>query len=147
MAGFDNPLETWNARFAGEGFLFGEEPNTFLRTQAHWLRPDDSILCVADGEGRNSVWLAEQGYKVTAFDFAPNAVAKARALARRRNMNVSHELGDAYMWPWASERYDALVAVFIQFLPPNSRDEVFAGMKSVVKQGGLFFLEGYRLSR
>jgi hypothetical protein len=144
MAGFDNPLETWNARFAGEGFLFGEEPNTFLRTQAHWLRPGDSVLCVADGEGRNSVWLAEQGYVVTAFDFAPNAVAKAKTLAQRRNVNVSHQLGDAYTWPWASERYDALVAVFIQFLPPDTRDIVFAGMKSAVKQDGLFLLEGYR---
>lgn len=144
MAGFDNPLETWNARFAGEGFLFGEEPNAFLRTQAHWLRPGDSVLCVADGEGRNSVWLAEQDYTVTAFDFALNAVAKAKALAQRRNVNVRHELGDAYTWPWASERYDALVAVFIQFLPPDSRDNVFAGMKSAVTRGGLFLLEGYR---
>lgn len=144
MAGFDNPLETWNARFAGEDFLFGEEPNEFLRAQARWLRPGDSVLCVADGEGRNSVWLAEQGYTVTAFDFAPNAVAKAKGLAQRRNVNVNHNLGDAYTWPWAANRYDALVAVFIQFLPPDSRDNVFAGMKSAVKPGGLFLLEGYR---
>jgi SAM-dependent methyltransferase len=144
MAGFDNPLETWNARFAREGFLFGEEPNAFLRTQAHWLRPGDSVLCIADGEGRNSVWLAEQGFQVTAFDFAPNAVAKAKCLAQRRNVNVNHELGDAYTWPWTIKRYDALVAVFIQFLPPDFRDSVFAGMKSAVEPGGLFLLEGYR---
>jgi len=144
MAGFDNPLETWNARFAHEDFLFGEEPNTFLRTQAHWLQPAASVLCVADGEGRNSVWLAEQGHTVTAFDFAPNAVVKAKALAQRRNVIVRHELGDAYTWPWAAKRYDAVVAVFIQFLPPDSRDNVFAGMKSAVTEGGLFLLEGYR---
>jgi len=144
MARFENPLETWNARFAREDFLFGEEPNAFLRTQAHWLRPRDSILCVADGEGCNSVWLAEQGYEVTAFDFAPNAVAKAKGLAQRRNVNVSHELGDAYTWSWAAKRYDALVAVFIQFLPPDFRDSVFGGMKSAVDDGGLFLLEGYR---
>jgi len=144
MAAFDNPLETWNARFAGEDFLFGEEPNTFLRTQAHWLRPGDSVLCVADGEGRNSVWLAEQGYTVTAFDFAPNAVAKAKRLAQRHGVNVRHELGDAYSWSWTAKRYDALVAVFIQFLPPDVRDTAFSGMKSAVEEGGLFFLEGYR---
>jgi SAM-dependent methyltransferase len=144
MAGFDNPLETWNARFAREDFLFGEDPNAFLRAQAHRLRPGDSVLCVADGEGRNSVWLAEQGFNVTAFDFAPNAVAKAKRLAQRRNASVNHELGDAYTWPWAIKRYDALVAVFIQFLPPDSRDDVFAGMQSAVKPGGLFLLEGYR---
>jgi SAM-dependent methyltransferase len=144
MAGFDNPLETWNARFAREDFLFGEEPNAFLRTQAHWLRAGDSVLCVADGEGRNSVWLAEQGYAVTAFDFAPNAVAKAKRLAQRHNVNLNHELGDAYTWPWSIKRYDALVAVFIQFLPPDARDSVFAEMKSAVEVGGLFLLEGYR---
>ncbi len=144
MAGFDNPLETWNARFAREDYLFGEEPNAFLRTQAHWLRPGSSVLCVADGEGRNSVWLAEQAYEVTAFDFAPNAVAKAKRLAQRRNVDVTHALGDVYTWPWAAERYDALVAVFIQFLPPESRGNVLTGMKSAVKPGGLFLLEGYR---
>jgi SAM-dependent methyltransferase len=144
MAGFDNPLATWNARFAREDFLFGEEPNAFLRAQAHWLRPGGSVLCVADGEGRNSVWLAEQGHQVTAFDFAPNALAKARRLAERRKVSVDHKLSDAYTWPWTSKRYDALVAVFIQFLPPERRDDVFAGMKSTVAPGGVFLLEGYR---
>ncbi len=144
MAGFDNPLETWNARFARDEYLFGEEPNVFLRAHAHWLRPGGSVLCVADGEGRNSVWLAEQGLKVSAFDFAPNAVAKAKRLAQRRDVSVAHELGDAYTWPWAAQRYDALVAVFIQFLPPEPRDSVFAGMMFAVEPGGLFLLEGYR---
>ncbi len=144
MAGFDNPLETWNKRFAGDDFLFGEEANAFLRRQARWLRPGDSVLCVADGEGRNGVWLAEQGFTVTAFDFAPNAVAKAKRLARRREVRIDQELGDAYTWPWTVKRYAALVAVFIQFLPPDSRDSVFSGMKSAVESGGLFLLEGYR---
>lgn len=144
MAAFDNPLETWNARFAREDFLFGEEPNVFLRRHAHWLPAGCAVLCVADGEGRNSVWLAEQGFSVSAFDFAPNAVTKAKLLAQRRQVRVTHELGDAYTWPWTRQHYDAVVAVFIQFLPPESRDEVFAGMQSAVRPGGLFLLEGYR---
>jgi cyclopropane fatty-acyl-phospholipid synthase-like methyltransferase len=144
MAGFDNPLETWNARFARDEYLFGEEPNAFLRANAHWLQSGDSVLCVADGEGRNSVWLAEQGLKVSAFDFSPNAVAKAKRLAQRRDVSVAHELGDAYTWPWTARRYQALVAVFIQFLPPKPRNDVFAGMMSTIEPGGLFLLEGYR---
>lgn len=144
MTGFDNPFETWNARFNREDYLFGEEPNAFLRTQVHWLRSGGSVLCVADGEGRNSVWLAEQGFSVTAFDFVPNAVAKARRLAERRAATVRHQLGDIYTWPWAAARYDAVVAIFIQFLPPDLRDNVFAGMKSVLEPGGLFLLQGYR---
>jgi SAM-dependent methyltransferase len=144
MADFDKPLETWNARFARDDYLFGEKPNAFLRKQAHFLRPGGSVLCVADGEGRNGVWLAEQGHQVTSFDFAPNALAKAKRLAQSRNVSVDQRQGDAYTWPWAAEQYDALVAVFIQFLPPHRRDDAFAGMMSAVKPGGFFLLEGYR---
>jgi SAM-dependent methyltransferase len=144
LTGFDNPLETWNARFAHEDFHFGEEPNAFLQAQAHWLRQGCSVLCVADGEGRNSVWLAEQGFAVTAFDFAPNGVAKARRLAERRGVTASHQLGDIYTWSWTAARYDAVVAIFIQFIPPERRDNVFAAMKSAIEPGGLFLLEGYR---
>ena len=144
MADFDKPLDTWNARFAREDYLFGEEPNAFLRKHAHFLPPGSSVLCVADGEGRNSVWLAEQGFHVTAFDFSPVALAKAKRLAQRRHVEVDHQLGDAYTWPWSGQQYDALVAVFIQFLPPHRRDDAFAGMMSAIKPGGVFLLEGYR---
>jgi len=120
--------------------LFGEEPNVFLRNQAHWLRNGDSVLCVADGAGRNSVWLATQGYSVTAFDFAPNAVAKTRRSAERLAVTVDHRLGDIQTWPWTTQSYDAVVAIFIQFFPPDDRESVFAGMKSAVKPDGLFFL-------
>jgi cyclopropane fatty-acyl-phospholipid synthase-like methyltransferase len=144
MSDFENPLETWNKRFARDDFLFGQEPNGFLRAQAHRLRSGDSVLCVADGEGRNSVWLAEQGSAVTAFEFAPNALAKARRLAEERRVEVNHQLGDMYSWPWSAAHYDAVVAIFIQFLPPGKRDGVFAGMQSAVRSGGLFLLEGYR---
>jgi len=95
MAGFDSPLETWNARFAREDYLFGEEPNAFLRTQAHWLPPGGSVLCVADGEGRNSVWLAEQGFRVTAFDFAKVTTRLLPELAHANGLHVlfiAHDL-------------------------------------------------------
>jgi SAM-dependent methyltransferase len=142
--GFDHPLQTWNARYAGEDYHFGEEPGAFVRAHAHWLKDSRSVLCVADGEGRNSVFLAGQGLEVTAFDFAPNAVAKARRLAARRGVAVDHRLGDIFGWDWAGATYDAVVAVFIQFLAPEDRDAVFAGMKRTVAPGGLILLEGYR---
>ncbi len=144
MSGFDNPLDAWNARYAHEDFHFGEEPNAFLRAGAHYLKARQRILCVADGEGRNSVFLAECGVDVTAFDFAPNAVAKAKRLAERRGVRVNHQLGDINAWDWTATAYDAVVAVFIQFLPPQSRERVFAGMMMAVRPGGLFLLEGYR---
>ena len=144
MPDFANPLATWNARFAGDDYLFGEAPNEFVCRQAHRLRRGSSVLCVADGEGRNSVWLAEQGLVVTGFDFASNALDKARRLAAQRKVDVDHRLGDVYTWPWSAARYAAVVAIFIQFVPPERRDAVFAGMRSAVEPGGLMLLEGYR---
>ena len=144
MTGFDNPLQTWNARYSREDFHFGEEPNAFLRAKANRLQKGQSALCVADGEGRNSVFLAEQGINVTAFDFAPNAVAKAVRLAARRGVHVDHQLADIFAWDWTSRTYDAVVAIFIQFLSPEVRERTFAGMKDAVAPGGLMLLEGYR---
>lgn len=144
MPGFANPLETWNARFAGDDYLFGEEPNAFVRREAHRLPRGARVLCVADGEGRNSVWLAQQGHAVTAFDFAPNALAKAKRLAAARGVAVDHRQGDVYAWPWTAVQYDAVVVVFIQFVPPEKRAAVFAGLRAAVQPGGLLLLEGYR---
>jgi SAM-dependent methyltransferase len=144
MSAFDRPQDTWNARYAKDEFHFGEEPNAFVRAHASLLAPGQTALCVADGEGRNSVFLAGCGLQVTAFDFATNAVAKAGALAARRGVRVQHGLGDILDWDWSAATYDAVVAVFIQFLSPAERGPVFAGMRQAVRPGGLFLLEGYR---
>ena len=140
----DAELQRWNGRFAAPEYIFGTAPNAFLAAQKQRLRPGQRALCVADGEGRNSVWLAERGFDVTAFDFAENAVAKARTLAKRRNVQVDHSVADMAHWTWAEDAYDALVAIFIQFLPPETRDAMFERMKAVVRPGGMFLLEGYR---
>ncbi|HKP65868.1 MAG TPA: class I SAM-dependent methyltransferase [Casimicrobiaceae bacterium] len=144
MATFENPQETWNQRYASADYLFGESPNEFVRATTGYLVEGQSVLCVADGEGRNSVWLAERGLQVTAFDFAQNAVDKARRLAQRRNVSVDFHVADIETWRFESARYDAVVAIFIQFLGPKARDDVFKRMQSSVKPGGLFLLEGYR---
>jgi len=144
MANFENPQQTWNERYASSEYLFGESPNEFVRAAASHLADGQSVLCVADGEGRNSVWLAERGLRVTAFDFAQNAVDKARQLAQRRNVSVDFHVADIETWRFEAARYDAVVAIFIQFLGPKARDDVFARMQSAVKPGGLFLLEGYR---
>jgi cyclopropane fatty-acyl-phospholipid synthase-like methyltransferase len=144
MATFSKPHATWNDRYADPEYLFGETANAFLTTSAApYLHAGQSALCVADGEGRNSVWLAERGLTVSAFDFAENGVAKARALAQKRGVAVDHQIGDMETWPFPHERYDALVAIFIQFMGPEVRERAFARMKDAVRPGGLFVLEGY----
>lgn len=144
MSGFDNPLQTWNARYGRDDYHFGEAPNAFLRDQGDWLGAGQSALCVADGEGRNSVFLAERGVAVTAFDFSPVAVAKAQRLATARGVTVDFRVGDIYAWDWTATTYDAVVAIFIQFMSPDDRDAVFDGMKAAVKPGGVLLLQGYR---
>lgn len=145
MATFSDARATWNERFAGSDYHFGEEPNAFLHATAmRYLKPGEHVLCVADGEGRNSVWLAEQGLVVTAFDSAPNGVGKARALAARRNVTVDHHVGDILAWRFEPASVDALVAIFIQFLGPAEREALFPRMMDAVKPGGHFLLQGYR---
>jgi hypothetical protein len=85
-------LERWNQRFAAAEYVFGTAPNAFLAARAALLGPGQRALCVADGEGRNSVWLAEQRLEVTAFDFSPVALDKARRLAAARGVQVRYEL-------------------------------------------------------
>lgn len=139
----DPERERWNARFGAAEYVFGTEPNAFLAAQAFWLRPGMSALCVADGEGRNSVWLARQGLNVTAFDFSPAGIAKARALAAKAGVTVDYRLSDVAHWDWSAARYDVVVAIFVQFAPPGMREAMFAGMVEAIAPGGLLLLQGY----
>lgn len=132
----------WDERYAKPGYLFGTEPAAFLRAQAGRIAPGSRILCVADGEGRNSVWLAGQGHEVTAFDASPVALEKARKLARERGVEVAFHHSGVEDWDW-SKRFDVVAAIFIQFLPPDARDAIFRDMKRALLPGGLLLLHGY----
>jgi cyclopropane fatty-acyl-phospholipid synthase-like methyltransferase len=142
-APFDDPVGHWNARFAAPGFLFGEAPNATLVEQAARFAPGDRVLCVADGEGRNSCWLAERGCHVTAFDVSPVAVDKARRLAAERGVEVDHQVAGVADWNWRDGRYDAVVAVFVQFADPVARRAMFSGFAEALRPDGLLLLVGY----
>ena len=140
---FDDPAGTWNKRFEGSGYLFGTEPNEYLRTHADRLRPGGRVLCVADGEGRNSVWLARRGMLVDAFDVAEVGVEKAKRLAAEAGVNVHFEVADCDGWPWPVAAYDAIVAIFIQFADPAMRERLFARIAAALAPGGMLVLQGY----
>jgi cyclopropane fatty-acyl-phospholipid synthase-like methyltransferase len=135
----------WSARYrdAGEEYLFGTAPNKFLASQAGSFGDGMRVLSVADGEGRNAVWLAEQGCQVTATEISPVALEKAAKLARGRNVAVDLVLADILNWDWPREEFDAVVGIFIQFATPAERPRQLSGMKQAVKSGGLLFLQGY----
>ncbi len=132
----------WNERYAGDDYLFGTAPADFLGRAAGWLRPGETALSIADGEGRNSVWLAEQGLRVTAFEPAPNALAKARRLAAARGVKVAFHLGDLDGWDW-SQGFDVVAGIFIQFVGPDERAVLFGRIDGALKPGGLLLLHGY----
>lgn len=134
----------WDERYAREDYLFGTEPAAFLKAQAGHLRPGLEALAVADGEGRNSVFMAAQGVATTAFDASPVAVEKARRLAADRGVEVAFHVADVEAWAWEPARYDLVVAVFIQFQGPEARAETFRRMREALRPGGRLLLHGYR---
>jgi SAM-dependent methyltransferase len=133
----------WNQRFSAEGYLFGVAANVYLQAQAARLPAVGRVLCVADGEGRNSVWLARQGLAVDAFDIAEVGVAKARKLAEQAGVTVNYSVADCEHWPWPADAYDAVVAIFVQFADPLQRARLFANMVRALKPGGCLVLQGY----
>lgn len=136
-------MSIWNQRYAGDEYHFGTEPNAFLVSQRARLMPGTDCLAVADGEGRNGVWLAEQGLNVLSLDSSSVAVDKARLLAQRRGVALEVVLGDLLEWDWPENRFDSVAAIFIQFAPPGLREQLFTDVKRCLKPGGLLLLQGY----
>ena len=136
-------LERWNQRFSAPGYLFGTQPNRFLASKKALLKKGQSALCVADGDGRNSVWLAQLGLEVAAFDISPVGVEKARRLAAERGVRVRYEVAGVYDWAWPLAAFDVVAAIFVQFADPAMREFMFARMVRALKPGGLLLLEGY----
>jgi cyclopropane fatty-acyl-phospholipid synthase-like methyltransferase len=141
--GFANPRETWDARFSSDEYIFGTEPNVWLAQHADLFKPGMRVLAVADGEGRNSVWMAKQGLQVDAFDISPVGIEKAKKLARQQGVEVNFSIHGVEDYPWSTGDYDAVVAIFIQFADPETRSTLFKRMKSALKPDGVILLQGY----
>ena len=141
---FSDGADFWNKRFDTPDYIFGRAPNEYLQTQAkQYLKKGDAVLCVADGEGRNSVWLAKQGMQVDAFDLSEVALKKAMALAREEAAHVQFTLASTDTWDWQPNQYDAVVGIFIQFADPVMRTRLFAQMASSLRPGGVLIVQGY----
>lgn len=137
----------WDRRFQGEDYHFGTEPNAFLASQAFRLHPGMKALAVADGEGRNGVWLAERGLDVVAMDASTVGLAKARDLAVRRGVRLTTIHADMAGWSWEADAFDVVAAIFVQFAPPPLRQTMFEGFHKTVKPGGLLIMQGYRVEQ
>ena len=142
MTGFSNPKERWSQRFETKEYIFGEMPNKYLVSQRSQLK-SGKVLAIADGEGRNGVWLAEQGLQVDSFEFIESAVTKAQKLASSRGVEVNAMCSDWQSFDWKPSEYDNVVGIFFQFVEPEGRAEIFKKIDQVLKPGGVLILQGY----
>jgi SAM-dependent methyltransferase len=140
----ESEYERWESRFAAPEYIFGIEPNVFLAAQKHILPKRGLALAIADGEGRNGVWLAEQGLDVLSIDFSPAAQVKAQALAYKRGVKIVTELVEIAHYDWPESAFDLVIDIFTQFSDPAERAAKFAGIRKSLKTGGLLLLQGYR---
>jgi cyclopropane fatty-acyl-phospholipid synthase-like methyltransferase len=132
----------WNARYAEPGFAYGTEPNAFLVSQKHYLKPGMKTLAVADGEGRNGVWLAQQGLDVLSVDGSEVGLRKAQELARSRGVSLRTELADLTTWKWLEQEFDLVVVIFIHFMP-EFRVRMHRQMLRALKPGGILIMEAF----
>ncbi len=133
----------WQERFSTPDFVFGKAPNEFLVRCKDLLPREGKALAVADGEGRNSVFLALQGLDVTATEFAPAAIEKARQLAAEHKVSVNFTETDVHDWDYPRNTFDVVVEIFTQFSTPPKRGVKWAGMRRTLKPGGLLIIRGY----
>ncbi len=136
------PGAFWDEKYAGEDYFYGTEPNRWLAAQAHRLTPGMAALSIADGEGRNGVWLAKQGLSVTTVDASTRAVAKAGALAAAQNVETTRIQADLTTWDWPVGQFDVCVSIFAHFRP-GDREQVHGRLLAALKPGGLVMLEAY----
>ncbi len=131
----------WNNRYATDAYIYGTEPNEFLRQQANKL-PKGKILCLADGEGRNSVYLAQLGYEVTAVDASEVGLAKAQKLAATKGVSITTEVVDLADYDMGQNQWQGIVSIFCH-LPPPLRKQVHGQINAALIAGGVFLLEAY----
>lgn len=131
----------WNQRYADEAFAYGEAPNDFFATQLKSLTAG-RLLLPAEGEGRNAVYAARNGWKVTAFDMSEAGKMKCQRLAAQHRVTVDYHLADAADFDYGHEQYDAIALIFAHF-PMALRWHVHQHVVHALKPGGTLILEAF----
>jgi SAM-dependent methyltransferase len=131
----------WDDRYRVDDYVYGREPNEFLRAEAHRI-PRGRVLCLADGEGRNGVFLAGLGHDVTAVDFSAEGLRKAERLASERHVKLTTVEADLSTFEPETASLTGIVAIFAH-LPPAVRQRVHAWVPTALQPGGVFLLEAY----
>lgn len=132
--------EFWNQRYKETEYAYGKAPNDFLKSIS--LAPRQKILCVAEGQGRNGVFLASQGHLVTCVDYAESGLEKAKALADENNVAITLHCVDLLNFDFGNNQWDAIVSIFGHF-PASIRNAIHRKFYDALKPGGKLILEAY----
>ncbi len=135
-------MNFWDQQFAQPGYKYGVQANQFLRAHAARLNPGSEVLLPGDGEGRNSVWLAEQGHRSIALDSSANGLTKAVQLARLRGVSIQTLHADLEHWAPSVDSVDALVLTFVH-LPAAWRALAHQRLATALRPGGWLILEAF----
>jgi SAM-dependent methyltransferase len=137
------PPSFWDERFAADEYVYGVQPNDFVRdAAATWLSSPQAVLDLGVGEGRNAVHLARQGHTVTAVDYSAEGLRKTERLAE--NEGVSVETLQADVREWNPDRaWDAIIVTFLH-LPPSDRPGLYALLQRILRPGGTLIAEWFR---
>lgn len=130
----------WNERYKEDGFAYGTKPNDFLKEQQ--FLPHSKILCLAEGEGRNAIYLASQGHRVKAVDISKEGINKLITQADEKGLKVETQCADLLNYSFEPESWDAIVLIFGHF-PPEVRKIVHGKLYGALKKGGKVILEAY----
>lgn len=133
--------QTWDDRYLEEGFAFGDDPNDFLVEVAPTLLKGDTLM-LGDGDGRNGVWVAQQGHRVVSIDLSSVGVEKAKTLAAQRGTTIDARVGDLETFDMGTGQWDNIVSIFCH-VPSALRRQVHANVKSALRSGGRFVVESY----
>lgn len=132
----------WDERYSEAEYIFGKEPNDFLKEEYQRIPVGGRVLCLAEGEGRNAVFLAEQGYQVTAMDSSEVGLNKALTLADDRGVTITTQVVDLADYVFEASQWDGIVSIWVH-LPKDIRQRVHSHITSALKSGGVFIAEAY----
>lgn len=131
----------WNERYAASNFAYGKESNQFLKENLHFL-PKGKVLFVAEGEGRNAIFAAKNGFEVSAFDYSESGQQKALMLAQEQGVSVDYLVSDVLELPYEKESFDGIVLIFAHF-PAEIRKQAHLKLLELLKPGGKIIFEAF----
>lgn len=134
-------VDRWNERYSHSEFAYGEAPNNYLREQLGPLTPG-KILFPAEGEGRNAVFAARQGWSVSAFDISVEGKRKALQLANGHNVAISYQVGELEALHYRAGQFDAIALIYAHF-PASIKSQYHKQLSTFLRTGGVVIFEAF----